>query len=262
MFREVEFEGCRGAGFKIAGRELGERGGEPWLMLHGFLDNAASFELLCQEFVRLRPNVQILCLDMAGHGLSSHTSDGVYHIVDNVADVWFVITQLGWSKFNVIGHSMGGGVAACLAGSFPEHVHRLVLIEALGPFARPPSEVPSYLREAVEKHVKSMSQPSQQNLKVFSSPEAAAQRRSEGNIVNELPLTAATVLCSRGLKQTQDGAGFVWASDPRLLARSRLSLDEHQVMALLGSIKAPTLLLLAKDGLFRQLWALLSKASR
>src|SRR5215813_6993048 len=37
----------------------------------------------------------------------------------------------GWQP--LVGHSMGGRVAAYYAGAFPERVHRLALLEGLGP---------------------------------------------------------------------------------------------------------------------------------
>eukprot|EP00301_Raphidiophrys_heterophryoidea_P020788 c5390_g1_i2.p1 GENE.c5390_g1_i2~~c5390_g1_i2.p1 ORF type:complete len:136 (+),score=29.47 c5390_g1_i2:397-804(+) len=127
----------------------------------------------------------------------------------------FVIRKLELAKFNLIGHSMGGAVATLIAGTFPEIVSRLIVIEALGPFTKQPAQMPTALRESLEK-VSS-------KKRVFPSIEEAAKRRSEGNLVDKLPLHAARILCSRGLRPTEDDSdekGFVWASDPKLLTTS------------------------------------------
>ena len=40
-----------------------------------------------------------------------------------------IVRHLGWSKFSIIGHSMGAGIGALYSSVFPNEVsHRIVLL--------------------------------------------------------------------------------------------------------------------------------------
>eukprot|EP00299_Pterocystis_sp_00344_P005916 c17665_g1_i1.p1 GENE.c17665_g1_i1~~c17665_g1_i1.p1 ORF type:complete len:356 (-),score=51.29 c17665_g1_i1:20-1042(-) len=249
FWEELEFVGSRGKDFRIAAQKCGVDHGQKWLLLHGFLDSSCTWDSLCEHLVE--QGTLIVAIDFAGHGKSSHVQSGTYHFMDHVADVAFVVHELGWAKFNVLGHSMGGAVASCLAAAIPEKVHRLIVIEALGPWTRPTYEVVPNFVQAITKKAPGT------NRRIFATIEEAAQRRSEGNIVNQLPIEAARILCRRGLVEAPEGNGYVWASDSVLLKPPRQSIHEDHVIAYLSHIQAPTLLILAKDGLFKQLWDLL-----
>ena len=49
-----------------------------------------------------------------------------------VGQVRGVLDALGWEKSHIVGHSMGTAIATLFAGSYPERVDRIVLIEGLG----------------------------------------------------------------------------------------------------------------------------------
>jgi pimeloyl-ACP methyl ester carboxylesterase len=58
------------------------------------------------------------------------------------------VGKLGARRLSIVGHSMGGSVAAYYAGSYPERVHRLALLEGLGPpetVGTPPERVRAWL---------------------------------------------------------------------------------------------------------------------
>ncbi|WP_293752100.1 alpha/beta fold hydrolase [uncultured Paraglaciecola sp.] len=89
------------------------------LALHGWLDNAASFQPIA-EYLN---DYYILAIDITGHGLSSHRSDGAnYHLTDFVFDIHELVESQGWSSFVLMGHSMGGVLisTAIAAGTLPE----------------------------------------------------------------------------------------------------------------------------------------------
>ena len=72
---------------------------------------------------------QVLGVDLQGHGRSS-LGDREISLVEMGDDMATVLRSLGYSKVDVMGYSMGGGVAFQLAVQHPEMVRRLVLVSA------------------------------------------------------------------------------------------------------------------------------------
>uniref|UniRef100_A0A8C9HD83 AB hydrolase-1 domain-containing protein n=1 Tax=Piliocolobus tephrosceles TaxID=591936 RepID=A0A8C9HD83_9PRIM len=90
----------------IAAKAWGSLQGPPVLCLHGWLDNANSFDrlipLLPQDFY-------YVAMDFGGHGLSSHYSPGVpYYQQTFVSEIRRVVADLKWNRFSILGHSFGG----------------------------------------------------------------------------------------------------------------------------------------------------------
>ena len=91
-------------GITLAAREWGTPGQVPVIAVHGWLDNAGSFDLLAP----LLDGCHVLALDSAGHGHSSHRSpDASYNIWQEVGDLIDIADQMGWPRFSAIGHSRG-----------------------------------------------------------------------------------------------------------------------------------------------------------
>ena len=105
------------------------------LLLHGWLDNAASFWKMAPS---LAATAHVVALDLPGHGKSGHRSpDGpVVLLADACYHVGQVLDLLEWNtdqQVVLIGHSMGGSVALMYTAAYPERVSSLVLLESLGP---------------------------------------------------------------------------------------------------------------------------------
>ncbi|MFX4377472.1 alpha/beta fold hydrolase, partial [Acinetobacter baumannii] len=79
----------------------------------------------------------------------------ICHVLD-VADA------LGWDRFNLLGQSMGAGIAR-LTASVSDRVERLVAIEALGGLRGPEEETANRLRE----HVNATRALARKQLRVF-----------------------------------------------------------------------------------------------
>jgi pimeloyl-ACP methyl ester carboxylesterase len=206
------------------------------LALHGWLDNAASFDrlapLLCGHF-------HIVAIDLPGHGRSGHRPPGTwYHYVDYLGDALAAADALGWTQFGLLGHSLGGAVASMLAAACPQRIERLFLIEALGPLTAEVEQTLSLLQRAIsQRH----GLPAKA-LRVFASVAEAAQTRAKAG---DLSLEAAQIMVARGIKPASD-SGFVWSSDPRLTLTSPQRYIEAQVLAVLDELRVPTQLILAQ----------------
>jgi pimeloyl-ACP methyl ester carboxylesterase len=205
----------------------------PLLALHGWLDNAGSF-------VRLAPLLaerqHVIALDLPGHGHSDHLPAGAdYYYLDYVRDVLAAADALRLSRYTLLGHSLGAGVASLVAASTPERVERLLLIEGLGPLGDDGARTLKRFREAMTPRGSS------KRLRVFRDIEQATQARS---MVSGLPAAQARSIVERGLMET-DG-GWCWRSDPQLTRPSPTRMAESQVHALLRGIVMPTALMLAQ----------------
>ena len=107
----------------IAGQEWGDASSEKpvWIVLHGWLENSGSFNGLAPHF-RKRGH-RLLCIDLPGHGLSSHYPSGMfYNFLDSLHYIKRVAEHFGLEKFNLMGHSMGGAMCAVFSATFQEQV--------------------------------------------------------------------------------------------------------------------------------------------
>lgn len=100
--------------------------GEPLLLLHGGLGNSRVFAPGIPELSRTR---QVIAVDSYGHGRTALT-DRPIDYVDIGNDMATIIRELGHRQVDVMGYSMGGGIAFRLAAQHPDLVRRLVLISA------------------------------------------------------------------------------------------------------------------------------------
>jgi pimeloyl-ACP methyl ester carboxylesterase len=221
---------------RLAARAWGPADGLPVLALHGWLDNAASFDRLAP----LLPALRLIALDLPGHGLSEWRPPGVhYHFIDFIPDVIAAADALNWDRFALLGHSLGAGIASFVAATLPERITHLGLIEGLGPLSGDPSEGPRQLAKSLTQ----MNRLEQKALPVYVNQDEAARARHEAS---DLSWPAAAVIAARGTQPA--GLGVSWRSDPRLIFKSPVYLTEEQVLAFLAAIRAPTLLLRGEAG--------------
>jgi len=225
---------------QLAAKEWGDLTLPPLLAIHGWLDNAASFDALAPL---LAEHFHIIALDLPGHGRSQHRPAGVrYHFIDYLDDVLAALDALGWKKFSLLGHSLGGGIASFVAAAFPERVEKLFLVEVAGAVSAPAEKSLAQLQKGIVQFREQLQQgPAGKALRVFTDVEiAVAARRKAGNLSD----AAARALVLRGIREV-DG-GWSWSSDPRLMPASPQRFTEDQVLAILAGVHAPTLFVLAE----------------
>src|SRR6266699_343426 len=99
-------------------------------MLHGWMDVSASFQFVVDA---LRGEWRVIAPDWRGFGLSEWAKGDGYWFPDYFADLEYLIGHFQpEAPVILIGHSMGGNVAAMYAGIRPEFVASLVNLEGFG----------------------------------------------------------------------------------------------------------------------------------
>ncbi|MER9300700.1 alpha/beta hydrolase [Mesorhizobium sp. M0621] len=98
--------------------------GEPLLLLHGGFGTTDMFAPILPKFAE---NRTVIGIDLQGHGRTAlgDRPFSVEAIGDDMADI---VKALGYDKVDVMGYSLGGGVAFRMAVQHPESVRRLVLV--------------------------------------------------------------------------------------------------------------------------------------
>jgi pimeloyl-ACP methyl ester carboxylesterase len=106
--------------------EIHGSGGTPLLLLHGGIVGSVTFAPLLPG---LSANRQVITIDLQGHG---HTRDIDRPLRDETMadDVAGVLAHLEIEQADLLGYSMGGGVALQTAFRHPEIVRKLIIVSA------------------------------------------------------------------------------------------------------------------------------------
>ncbi|MBD2859180.1 alpha/beta hydrolase [Spongiibacter sp. KMU-158] len=239
-------------GLRLAGRLWGKGNGPKIIALHGWFDNAASFDALAEKLTKKVPDCQILALDLPGHGHSDHKpASGNYAIWDDLRSVVGVADALAWSSFYLLGHSRGAMMAAMLAGALPERVLGVVCLDGLLAEPTPQEQLLPQLGEYLRDFSREQRPP-----RAFSSLEEAADARIR---VMSMKPESALKIVARGTTQNADGS-YSWSSDRRLSLASPVKLSMEQ-WRLVAKPSVPAMFISAKQGLGPEILKLLPELS-
>ena len=224
-------------GLQLAGRAWGAATGPQVLALHGWMDNAASFDLLAP----LLPGLQLVALDLPGHGHSDHRGPGAsYDFIGWLPDILQAASALGWERFALLGHSLGGAIALCLAGLAPQRITRVAAIDSFGPLSASAETTATRVARALaEAPLGAPPEPPYYRSRVAM----AARLRSA---IDGLSREGAAILIERGTRESAQG--FTWCHDLRLRNPSLHRLTEAHVEAIFRRIGCPALVLRARAG--------------
>ena len=114
-------------GLRFAGLQAGA-GGRPLLLVHGFGGSKEDFADHLDAFAER--GWHAVCFDNRGHGSSDWPeSEDDYSLETFAADVVALADALGWDRFTLLGHSMGGMVVQHVAHDIADRLDGLVLMD-------------------------------------------------------------------------------------------------------------------------------------
>jgi pimeloyl-ACP methyl ester carboxylesterase len=129
--------------------ESGDAQAPPVLLVHGFGASAYQWRFLLPALAAV--GYRVLAPDLPGHGFSQLAfADGEYTRAAYARRMWLLLDAIGVARTPVVGHSMGGAIAAEMAWQQPDRVDGLMLLSPAGfgmvpPRARALRRVPDRL---------------------------------------------------------------------------------------------------------------------
>jgi len=228
----------------IAAKVYGDPSNPPVLCIHGWLDNLGTFETLLPF---LPKDKYYVFIDLPGHGYSSPIPEGsFYSTYDHVATVERIRQYFSWEAFSFLGHSLGGNIAGFYAGTFPERVDKMALLDVLGAFPRPNQAAPSRARQGMEGYLKTERILHDEPLAY--THEAARDRLLKAN--KALTPEAADILLQRGMKKVEGKEdAYYFTRDLRQKLVNPAHVGPDVAMCFLSNIKAETLHILCSEGI-------------
>ena len=113
-------------GLRLHVVEWGAADGWPLVILHGGGHHAGCWAEVCR---RLPPELRCIVPDQRGHGSSDRSATGDYSCAAQTDDLVALLQELSIERCALVGHSMGGLNALRFAGSRPEQVSALALVD-------------------------------------------------------------------------------------------------------------------------------------
>ena len=111
-------------GHRLTYTTAGRPDASPLLMIHGWLSHRGVWR---QTIPALQDRYRCVAIDLLGFGNSDKPADADYSIEAQGRRVLQVADALGLERFALIGHSMGGQIALCIASMLaPGRVTKLV----------------------------------------------------------------------------------------------------------------------------------------
>jgi pimeloyl-ACP methyl ester carboxylesterase len=123
------------SGGELAVFQYGDGSGKPVLLIHGVTSSNRAFQLFADSLIAR--GKAPFAVDLRGRG-DSNNLQAPFGMKQHAQDMAAVIDHFGWNKPDVIGHSMGGFVAAALVGLYADKVGDVVFADGGVPLPMPP----------------------------------------------------------------------------------------------------------------------------
>ena len=210
----------------------------PRVLLHGFMDCADTYQFLVDEWP---DDWHCIAPDWRGFGGTDHVA-APYWFADYLADLDVLLDILSPSRaVRLIGHSMGGNIAAMYAGVRPERIRSVASLEGFGLPRSEPAAAPARQRRWLEE---------------LRSPPAGSRYASVDDLAEKLqrrnprlPAAHASFIAAAWTVPGPDG-GRVARFDPWHRLVNPVLPRREELEATWRGVTAPVLMLLASGSEF------------
>ncbi|EFN82850.1 probable serine hydrolase isoform X2 [Harpegnathos saltator] len=193
---------------KVTGKLWGSQDKQPILAMHGWQDNAATFNNLAPLIVK---NTPVLSIDLPGHGFSSWLPPGsIYTEIVYLLLIRRIVKYFEWEKVKILAHSLSSMTTYWYAAIYPAEVQYVIALDYFKFIAVNIDYYADIFGNVINSLIKlegnTGSQPSYTKDKI-------KEKWLGGYIhMNE---AASNILMTRGVHQKDDGT-YVFNRDPRI----------------------------------------------
>ena len=223
--------------------EWGDPDAPTVVLVHGVRDHSRTWDDLIAR-MSASGDYHFLAPDLRGHGDSDWVQGSGYRYFDYLYDLQQLIEQNNIGPVWLVGHSLGGAIAAFFAGVFPELVSKLVLLEGIGLWSR--EDADAGIAAQIREWSRQTRELAGREPRRYADLETAYMRMQQAN--PQLSAEQAFHLTQHGAVQLEDGQ-FTWKYDQYTYNFLGVGLAIDEIIELWRSIKAPTLLVNALNGL-------------
>lgn len=205
-------------------------------MLHGWMDVSASFQFVVDCLAR---DWHVIAPDWRGFGLTQRVDGDCYWFADYLGDLDALLDHYSKDEpVKLLGHSMGGNVAAIYAGVRPQRIARLVNLEGFGlPATRSEQAPRRYAKWMDELRTPPV-------MRAYESLDEVAARLRKNN--PRMTIERAQFLAGHWATQGEDGQWQI-LGDPAHKITSATLYRVDEVTACWAEITAPVLWVEADD---------------
>ncbi len=221
--------------------EWGDKDAPAMVLVHGIHDHCRTWDHLASQFVE---RYHIVAPDLRGHGDSDWVRGSGYHYLDYIYDLHQLISQTDVAPVTLVGHSMGGAIAALFAGVYPELVEKLVVIEGIGLWQA--MQPPVAVHDRVRDWVTATRGLAGRLPRRYNSLSEAYQRMQQAN--PQLSESQALHLTVHGSNQNEDGT-YSWKYDNYTFNFSPAGFETEEILQLWRRINCPVLIMNADGGM-------------
>ena len=219
-----------------------EAGQAPLVLLHGWMDVAASWQFVVDA---MQSDRHVIAPDWRGFGDTQF--DGAapdsYWFPDYLGDLDALLDAVaGDSPVDLVGHSMGGQAATLYAGARPHRIRRLINLEGFGMPASPPSQAPVRYGKWLDE----IAAQRRGELALVSYPDAEGVARRLRKTNPRLPADKADWLALHWARPNAEGRWVVLGHDAHKVSNAVLYRPEEAI-EVYRRISAPTLMVTASD---------------
>ncbi len=222
-------------------------GQPPLVMMHGWMDVAASFQFVVDA---LRQERHVIAADWRGYGLTESPPTDNYWFADYMADLDFLLDHYSPGvPVDLLGHSMGGNVVMLYAGVRPQRIRRLINLEGFGMPATQPAQAPGRYAKWMDE-LKALHK-SELDLRSYPSAAGVAQRLMKTN--PRLSQAKADWLAQHWAKPNAQGQWQILGDPAHKIVNAHL-YQVPEALELYQRITAPLLAVEASDNELEKWW--------